>query len=654
MMKLESSNQTINIVEDGTITINLGPFTLSDGYPTVNDARINAIDVEHLAPTSDIIQITYKTADFSLRLEAQQMEDNTLEIRMAIQNFTLGTTWSNFGLRFDSVTGANRAMRQGFYSWDGTEFFNLGDTLQKLDIVDAHIGFSPQHSHSVTALLDNTNTAVIGVTETKQMPQTFLFTTNDTNDITLDIGFHWENASTSDLTQLVADPLRLLIDTDTETALRHWAEIFADKMGGARIAGQPMRGWCSWYYYYYFATEQDIEENLNAAIHARDEEGIPLDVFMIDANHFADLGDWLEPNLHYYPNGQPRLIQMIKEAGFIPGLWIAPFWVSNRSKLYQENPDWVVQDPKGGPLIINKCYGEQRIWCYRAEEAYALDTTHPDALAYLQEVIETWRKWGVAYFKTDFMFQGIISGVRHDPTKNRMRVWRETAETLRDAMGDAYWSGCGQPIFASVGLVDANRISGDVGPVWHGDLSQEPTLRDTTNRHYMHNTLWQNDPDCIMLRDFHHEMTDIEIKGLGLYAAMSGGLYLTSDPLHLIRSDRRDLLKFLAPRQTSTPRAPFMGQDYDTLKCFVSDVELDCHIVFLFNTGEIAISKKITLTELGLSERLYGLEWMPERDLGEVEEITVDLAPHDYKLIYLKLGDFGDWKPEYLLDFPVR
>ena len=222
---------------------------------------------------------------------------------------------------------------------------------------------------------------------------------------------------------------------------------------------------------------------------------------------------------------------------------------------------------------------------------------------------------------------------------------------LREAMGDAFWSGCGQPIFPSVGLVDANRISGDVGPVWHGDLSQEPTLRDTTNRHYMHNIFWQNDPDCVLIRDFHHELTDVEIEGLGLYAGMSGGLFLTSDPLHLIRTDRRELLCFLTLRQTSTPRVPFLGQEQDSLKCFVADGPKS-HIVFFLNTGERSVFREVSLADLGLPEKLDALEWMPKHDLGGVDEISIDLEPHDYHLVYLKAGDFGDWEPTYLLDFP--
>ena len=54
-------------------------------------------------------------------------------------------------------------------------------------------------------------------------------------------------------------------------------------------------------------------------------------------------------------------------------MWIAPFMVGNRSGLYREHPDWVVQDRQtGGPLAQMRFYGEFR-WHKRSEEYYVLD-----------------------------------------------------------------------------------------------------------------------------------------------------------------------------------------------------------------------------------------------------------------------------------------
>lgn len=634
-------------------TIRSSPFELTGGRPTIDGKDLPHLDASVRTSPGGGFEVTYSAGALTVRLTSRQAADRTLEIELAVTGFEPGASFAAFGLRFPTVTGADRALRQGFYSWDGTEIFDLGETMASLDPLETRLGFPAQASHSVTALLGHQTTMVIGVTETRRMPQTFEFTTDDSGDVSLEIAFRWEHASTEGLTMLTADPLRVIQHDDTEQALRTWARIFGDNMGGGRVAPDPMRGWCSWYYLYYFATEQDIEDNLAGAIAARDGAGIPLDVFLIDANHFAQLGDWLEPHPHFYPNGQERLVAMIKDAGFTPGLWIAPFWVTNRSKLAQDHPDWLVRTPADELLTSGTFYGEEKIWCYPCEEAYVLDTTHPGAQNYLRTVIDTWRKWGVEYFKTDFMFQGMIPGVRRDLSKNRMAVWRETAEMLRDAMGDAYWSGCGQPLFPSVGLVDANRVSGDVGPAWTGRLSQESTLRDTLNRHYMHNVFWQNDPDCVLIRDFHHELTDTEVESLGLYAGISGGLCLTSDPLHQISADRRSFFRFITPKKVSTPRAPLMGSGIRGLLCFVSDGADNSHVALFLNSSEQPVAASLSLAELGLAERLHALDWSADAELGPVVDLSIGLAPHASRLVYFAAGPFDGWRPEHLLDSPV-
>ena len=125
--------------------------------------------------------------------------------------------------------------------------------------------------------------------------------------------------------------------------------------------------------------------------------------FLLEKGFTPEMGDWLDVRPQF-PRGIKPLLDDIRAAGFVPGLWIAPFLVGNRSRLYREHPDWVVHDRQtGGSLAVMTFYGEFR-WHKRSEEYYILDTTHPDAFAYLRQVFRTWRhEWGCEYFKTDFM-----------------------------------------------------------------------------------------------------------------------------------------------------------------------------------------------------------------------------------------------------------
>jgi alpha-galactosidase len=243
------------------------------------------------------------------------------------------------------------------------------------------------------------------------------------------------------------------------------------------------------------------------------------------------------------------LVGDIAEAGFVPGLWIAPFMVGNRSRLFQEHPDWVVRErATGEPLAHMKFYGEFR-WHKRSEEYYPLDITHPGAEAYIRRVFRTWRSWGVGYFKTDFMLFGSEYGpdraVWHEPGLSRIAIWRRMAELVREEIGDALWLGCGCPLWASVGLVDAMRIGRDIGVSWRGNYSAESLLRDQVTRNHASGILWQADPDCILLRDRFHELSDEQVRSLAVFAGLAGGVLMTSDKLDELPPDRAELFAAL-------------------------------------------------------------------------------------------------------------
>ncbi|RPI91783.1 MAG: alpha-galactosidase [Chloroflexi bacterium] len=218
--------------------------------------------------------------------------------------------------------------------------------------------------------------------------------------------------------------------------MRDWAHLVA---AASPIPWRhlPVRvtGWCSWYNLYASITEENIREHLRGAAAVRDAESLPLRVFQIDDGFTPEMGDWLDVKPQF-PRGMKPLLDEIRAAGFVPGLWIAPFVVGNRSRLYQEHPDWVVHDRQtDGPLVQMRFYGEFR-WHKRSEEYYILDATHPDALDYLRRVFQVWRyDWGCEYFKTDFMFFGAEYGPErarwHTPGMTRIEVWRQVALMIR-------------------------------------------------------------------------------------------------------------------------------------------------------------------------------------------------------------------------------
>ena len=147
-----------------------------------------------------------------------------------------------------------------------------------------------------------------------------------------------------------------------------------------------------------------------------------------------------------------------------------------------------------------------------------------------------------------------------NPGLSRVAIWRRMASIIREEIGDALWLGCGCPLWASVGLVDAVRIGRDIGVSWHGEYSADSLLRDQLTRNHACHILWQGDPDCILLRTNFHFLSDEEVRSLALFAGLSGGVLMTSDKLDELPEERAALFESLLKLQVTRCSFPKLGE----------------------------------------------------------------------------------------------
>lgn len=447
----------------------------------------------------------------------------------------------SIGLRL-TARGARKYLRSGYTSWDGSFF------------VDAQAAATGRPDprltggHAMTALLPVTGrgAAIVGFLRHDRFQTRLTFIPGEPLAIDLETlidGVPHDR-------EVRSETLVLFAHGDVEEGLRQWARLVAAASPlPARLRERRITGWCSWYNLYASLSEPVLREHLEAARRFRDETRTPFDIFLIDDGFTPEMGDWLETRPQF-PNGMRPILDAARRAGFVPGLWIAPFLVGNRSRLYAAHPDWVVRSRlTGRPLAPMTFYGEFR-WHKRSEEYYVLDVTHPEAAAHIRTVFRVWtRDWGVGYFKTDFMYLGSLYGpddaVWHEDGLSRIDVWMRMARLIREEIGEAIWLCCGAPLLPPIGLCDAMRIGRDIGVKWSGDQSAESLLRDQTTRNFMHGIFWQADPDCILLRDRFHELSDDQVNSLAQYAGLSGGVVMTSDQLDEVPEPRRQQLASL-------------------------------------------------------------------------------------------------------------
>jgi len=478
-------------------------------------------------------------------------------LRLRLERFPAGREIHSLGLRFGSVEGVRLYLRNGYQSWDGSFFVEPGTRAG-----DEPPAKAPTLGFAMTAFLPEAGdgAVLLGFTRHDRFQSRFDFG-GSADEPFFDVQTLWDGIPHGG--SPTAEPLVLLEDDGVEEALRHWSRLVAAESPlPPRIRAERITGWCSWYNLYAAIDEPTILNHLRAAADFRDERNVPLEVFQIDDGFTPEMGDWLEVRPQF-PRGMKALLADISNAGFVPGLWIAPFLVGNRSRLYADHPEWVVQSPGGGPLVHMKFYGEFR-WHKRSEEYYVLDVTHPSAANYIRAVFRTWRRdWGARYFKTDFMNAGMEYGPKearwHESGLSRAEIWRRMAVLIREELDDAIWLGCGCPLWASVGFADAVRIGRDVGITWHGEYSADSLLRDQLTRNHASGILWQADPDCVLLRDRFHELSDDEVRSLILFAGLSGGLLMTSDKLDEIRPERAELFASLLTEQKLHCEFPQLG-----------------------------------------------------------------------------------------------
>ena len=327
------------------------------------------------------------------------------------------------------------------------------------------------------------------------------------------------------------------------------------------------QGWCSWYEHFEHISEEIILDNLTTAEEIK--SALPLDLIQIDDGYQTKVGDWLTTR-EVFPNGIKPITQKIKAKGFTPGLWMAPFSISQESEVFKQHPEWILK-------FENQPVRAGWLPQWGKGQSTALDLTNADAKAYLHHFIKTVvEDWGVEYLKLDFLYSAAVECQYQDPTKTRAEVLRMGLETIREAAGpQTRILGCGCPLGPAIGIVDAMRIGPDVEETWLPQfkgikfiVQDEPSMpsarlaiRNTMQRTGMHRRWWINDPDCLLLRP-NAKLTMDEIQSLTTTIGMSGGSMLLSDDMPNLPEDRFRLAQILMP---IIGKRPIVPDQFETL-----------------------------------------------------------------------------------------
>ena len=434
-------------------------------------------------------------------------------------------------------------------------------------------------------------------------------------------------------------------------------ETFADRVGrynGVETPPEdPPAVMCTWYFF----RDQYGQGELEADLEALADNRMPFDVFLIDNSwNLGEFGDFT--TLDNWDRGMDDAADRIREHGYTPGIWDAPYLIDPGTDMVEEHPEWLLTDSGG-----------ERINFYMNDaDHWVLDPTVPGACDYLErEFRRVAEEWGFEYCKFDFM-RAVFEADDidfHDPTKTRFEAYRMGLAAIRRGVGpDTYVSVCGGHYEASLGLADSQRSGSDVGPEWVEWGKLRP-YRQNIYRNWM-NRLWHTDADAATLRDreepyleaapelSHGQLSDVEARTDALNQYLCGGISTFTEYFPEL-GERRELYRHLIPTTFNSPRPldPFT----DPCANYVAQrVEPRCDdldpwrtVGMVNHSPEESLSPEVTLSgsvieglagDAFLVTTFFGGEVLGVFERGETVDLE-EIPPHGSELLRVTTWD-GD------------
>jgi hypothetical protein len=327
----------------------------------------------------------------------------------------------------------------------------------------------------------------------------------------------------------------------------HWVAI----THGARLDKPRVYGWCSWY----DRTTRIDGAHISGVIQtiAENPNIFGKGVIQIDDGYQKMDGDWSGNDK--FPGGMEGVAQRIREAGCVPGIWIAPLTLNPKHPFVQANPDALQTTAQGIAYLSNPNQ-------FHPDGGRWLDPSHPKSREFLRQIILDACARGYSYLKIDF--NGIGSRFS-DPTKTRLQVYRELYALYRQAAGDqTYIVAClGSPNRGVIGYADAARVGPDSHPAAFARCLKSVLRFQTYNEVW-----WHNDPDVSYLAE---KLASRQVggtpQGQGMWrtwhdvVALVGGTAMISEPIQ--KADARELwrnFEIMRPSSREPARLLNLGQ----------------------------------------------------------------------------------------------
>lgn len=261
------------------------------------------------------------------------------------------------------------------------------------------------------------------------------------------------------------DEVALLLDVHTtpHDALYGWADAVHSHYNPVISEKIPAGFLCGWLISTKAeSTASQIRRNIKAAGGLKK---LGLEYAWISIDNLPDgmPGNWLCENRQNFPDGVPNMLKEICDAGYKPGLWIAPFLITERSRDFAKMQPHLIKHKDGTAASSFRWYWGTLDEQGRLPLTYRLDPGDEKSLEYIGEILRTYAEWGVRYHMVDFISSGYYekgearSGLAKNMFRKYLRALRKY--TAPDAfLLSAVGTSC-----SLIGAFDSGRIGMDYG-----------------------------------------------------------------------------------------------------------------------------------------------------------------------------------------------
>lgn len=621
--------------DDGTFDIYAGSIRLTNCRPSINGQSIFVRNT-FMGDSPKGKRIIYEVDGGFVMLDLRT-HSNTISIGAELSGMKNAPMWFN-PLGEGYLTGANRFFKQGLGTGGQSGIFDIRKSTNKKESRYPNEEAWSYDSFLMTGLIaENGDTLSIGAYEQTDFIQRSCLYNRPRRKglgdsrfgeeaVFFESGFATENIPLKDEFIKLPD-LFIYHGSQPYGTMQNLAWSISEQ-NMARRDTDTNYYWTSYqdfrtsFSYKYLLDQLTILDELKPSI--------PLQTVHVGPGYCIP-GDWLD-TLDTWPKTMEDVAREIFRRRYRAGIYVAPFVVHEKSKVFRNHPRWILKDYHDDPIEM----GEDS-----DGKLYALDGTHEDVKDYIGKVFRNFRKMGFTYYELDYLEWGLkdSSEVQHSKKgKSSVQILRAIMEIIREEIGaGSFITANKTPYSPMIGYVDAVRIDRDHNWKWDDETTGH-IMAESYNTQYFNNVFWQNDPDVIFLRNYKSEYTNDEQKSLALWAGFTGGAIGISDSFKTMENEKLQLWRFLEPnKRPQSAILPFWGAGIKNKVAIRKLKREKAWAVLILNDTSSPISETYQMYDLIGAKEAWVFVWEPgfSLGLGKGNRLSVILGSHESKLYFI-------------------